>query len=314
MAIMYFSKFNINSKIYDVYENPDLQNQILEKVFNSINNDQIIDVPVKKDGEESEIRYKFCDIIKDINNRNIVGRFVKIFDGESQSYDSEKDTVKTVFEEDRAASSTFCFDFVTEEIAFITRFGLGYRQFNSYFKQLIETSFPEDSFEICLESNIGHLKEKLKRMARVLKVESVIIPPNANEEEFDTLFGTNREEFQQSGATYYTQGLQVTPKSQKSISLETGLVRRMLYGVAKGYGKLIAKGRDYANTNITITSDDDAPYTIAISEKVKDSLIGFRENALPAITQLISDKSQITLESAGDFNEDKKGETTDTTE
>jgi len=308
MAQLYFSKFNINSKIYDVYEDPELKNQILDQVFENINSEQIIIGHYNNDdGTEMEYSYKFCDINKDNDNRNIVGRLVKIYDGELQSYDRENDTIKNRWEEDRAASSTFCFDLSREEISFITRQGLGYIQFNKYFKLLIEQSFQENAFEIYLESNIGQLKEKLLRLKRVISIESTIIPPNANEDEYDILFGANTEEVRQSGATKYKQALEVVSKGDNSLNLDTGLVKRMLYAVGKGYGMLTAKGRDRSNNKVTITSNEDAPYKLTIPDKEKDSLPAFRERSLVAISQLVSDKAQRTIEMVGDMNgEDKK--------
>lgn len=309
MAQLYFSKFNINAQIYDVYAKPELEQIILNEVFERIDSNQVyIGTYKNDDGEEMEYRYKFCDIIKDYDNRNIVGRLVKIYDGEAQSYDAEEDTVSTVWEEDRAASSTFCFDLVTEEIAFITRQGLKYRQFNKYFKLLVEKYFPEDTFEIYLENNIGELKKKISRMKRILSIESIIVPPNANESEYDILFGATKEEVRESGATVYKQALETQVKGGKSLKLNTGIIGRMFYAVSKGYGELVAKGRDHSNTNMTVTSYEDAPYTLPIPEKEKDALIAFRERALPAITQLVLDKQQRTLEMAGDFDEENDGD------
>ena len=153
MAKVYFYKFNINSEIYDVYADATLQDEILLKVYESITtNLSVLEEYRDKDSEEDKIvEYKFCDIDKDPNNLIVTGRLVKIYDGEAQSYDRKRDTVDTVFEEDRAASATFCFDIRREEIAFITRVGFRYLQFGKYFKMLLEQIFPENSFELILE-------------------------------------------------------------------------------------------------------------------------------------------------------------------
>lgn len=300
MAFMYFSKFNINSQIFDVYKEPALQGKILNLVFQRIDNTAEIEV------EEDECRYKFCDIIKDYDNLTVVGRLVKIFDGEEQSYDAEKDTVATIWQQDKAESSTFCFDLKTEQIAFIIRRGLKYRQFNKYFKLLIEKHFPEDAFEVYLENNIGELKKKIGAMQRILSIESTIVPPNANEAEYDLLFGATREEIKASGATLYKQGLEITAKSKKSLMINNNLVNRMFYAISKGYGELVAKGRDGNNTPITVKSDEDAPYVAPIPEQEKDSLTAFRERALPVINQLVAEKKLRTMEAAGEI--DVKGE------
>ena len=68
MALIYFSKFNINSKIYEVYNNPELEKEILDDVFEKIDTVQeFIGEYKSNDGTDTkmEFRYKFCDIEKD---------------------------------------------------------------------------------------------------------------------------------------------------------------------------------------------------------------------------------------------------------
>lgn len=297
MAIVYFYKFNINSEIYDVYANDELQDKILNDVYNAITTD----LSVFKDGqdriEESNVEYKFCDIDKDPDDLIITGRLVKIYDGESQSYDRERDTVDTVFEEDRAASATFCFDIKHEEIAFITRVGFGYMQFGRYFKLLLEEKFPENSFELILEKNVGQLKDKVYSLERVLKVETVIIPPNANEKEFENLLGASVEEFKETKATKYHQGMEISSKGNRTINPRTTFFDRMFYAVGKGYANMTVEGRNRENVKIVVDSDKDTPYKGAIPETEKDSIIAFKERAKISIAKLLSDKMAVTLRS-----------------
>jgi len=170
---------------------------------------------------------------------------------------------------------------------------------------LIEKYFKEDAFEIYLENNIGKLKEKIKRMQRVISIESIVVPPNANEKEYDILFGASHKEVRESRATMYKQALEVPAKGKYSLELDTGIISRMIYAVSKGYGELVAKGRDHENNKITVKSNEDAPYTYSIPENEKDSLIAFRERSAVAIAQLLADKQQRTIETAGEFEIEK---------
>lgn len=155
MAQMYFYKFNINAEIYNVYRDETLQSKILNEVFKEIDSEMSY-VYGYEDGEGDKIvEYKFCDLLKSPDDLTITGRLVKIYDGEVESYDRENDTVKQIYEEDRAASATFYFDLLKEEIAFITRQGFGYLQFGLYFTKLLETKFQEGSFELVLEKKRG---------------------------------------------------------------------------------------------------------------------------------------------------------------
>lgn len=307
MAKMYFYKFNINSKIYDVYKNPELQDEILQQVFEAIDTDLSVKLP-KYDEEalESDIEYKFCDIDKDKENRIITGRLVKIFDGETQSYDRSHDTVTTNFEEDKASSATFCFDVNHEEIAFITRVGFRYLQFGRVFKLLLEKVFQEDSFVLVLEKNVGELKEKVYALKRVIKVNTSIIPPNANESEFENLLGPSVAEFRETGATKYTQGIEVPVKGKGTINAHTTFFERIFYAIGKGYAEMVVDGRDAENEKVSISSDEDTPYKDTIPDVEKDSIPAFRERAGISIAKLLRDKNKIKLRSEVSDKEEHK--------
>lgn len=299
MAKMYFYKFNINSEIYDVYADATLQDIILNAVFEEISTDLSVvqEYEDKDSGEERIVEYKFCDINKDIDNLIITGRLVKIFDGEVQSYDRKKDTVDTVYEEDRAASATFCFDVRREEIAFITRVGFRYLQFGKYFKLLLEQKFPQNSFEFILEKNVGLLKEKVYALKRVIKVNTVIIPPNANEEEFKNLLGASVDEFKETKATKYYQGMEISSKGNRSIDPKTKFFQRMFYAVGKGYANMTVEGRNNENVKVLVDSDEDTPYRDSIPDNEKDSIIAFKERSNVSISKLLSEKLTVTLRS-----------------
>lgn len=305
MAKVYFYKFNINSEIYDVYADETLQNKILDKVFKEITTDLTVwEEYQDKDSDQNKIvEYKFCDINKDVDNRIIAGRLVKIYDGEVQSYNRKEDTVDITFEEDRAASATFCFDVNREEIAFITRVGFRYLQFGRYFKKLLEERFPENSFELILEKNVGELKSRVYGLKRILKVNTVIIPPNANEEEFKNLLGASVEEFKETKATKYYQGMEISAKGNRSIDPKTKFFQRMFYAVGKGYANMTIEGRDKENVKVSIDSDEDTPYKATIPDNEKDSIIAFKERANTSITKLLSDKMAVTLRSDEDNEE-----------
>lgn len=306
MAQMYFYKFNINSQIYNVYKNPMLQNKILNEVFAAINSEMsyIYGYEEQEQEDDRNIEYKFCDLFKDDEKLRVTGRLVKIYDGEEERYDREKDTVESVFEEDRAASATFYFDLMNEEIAFITRQGFGHLQFGKYFKLLLESAFPEDSFELVLEKNIGQLKERIYGLDRVIKVECEMIPPNANEEEFEMLLGASVDEFKETKATKYIQGMEVSVKGKKTILAKTKFFNRIFYAVGKGYAELKVEGRDKQNQKVTINSDIDAPYKLPIPDKEKDSIPAFRERAEINVAKLLYDKSLVQLENSGGNNEE----------
>lgn len=302
MAQMYFYKFNINAEIYNVYRNEELQNEILNKVFSEIDSEMSY-VYGFEEGENGKIvEYKFCDLLKSSDDLTVTGRLVKIYDGEVESYDRANDTVKQIYEEDRAASATFYFDLMKEEIGFITRHGLGYIQFGEYFTKLLENRFPEGSFKLILEKNVGELRQKIYKMDRVLKVSCTMIPPNSNEKEFDNLLGATVEEFKETGATKYTQGMEIPAKGKNTIKIKSKFFERIFYAVGKGYADLNAEGRDKNNEKVTVNSDEDTPYKLPVPEQEKDSITAFREHGQNNVNKLLSDKALIKMKSVGDID------------
>lgn len=303
MAQMYFYKFNINSDIYDVYRDATLQEKVLNKVFESITSDFTCTQDYKEpDGLEKTVEYKFCDLEKDISTLKVTGRLVKIFDGETQTYNRIKDTVDIKYEEDKAASATFCFDILNEEIAFITRQGLRYLQFGKYFMDLLEMKFPENSFKLVLEKNVGELRSKVLGINRILKMSSEMIPPNANEEEFGILLGASVDEFKETKATKYSQSIEVPVKGKNAINPNTKFFERLFFAIGRGYATMTVEGRDKENTKVIVNSDEDAPYKIPIPEKEKDSITAFKERASLGITKLIRDKSKLKLRETGEID------------
>lgn len=292
MAQMYFSKFNINSEIYEVYKDEGLKDKILKNVFDAMDEQRVYEETDRStDEEDKTVTYKFCDLEKDETKMSITGRLVKIFQAELQSYDKKNDTVRTRNADDCAASATFYFDLKNEEIAFITRTTIGYKQFNNYFKLLIDSYFSDFTFEIFLENNVGELKKKLYAMDRIISVESVIIPPNANHSDFANIFGPTQEEFKESGATKVISRIEVPTKGKKKINIKSSYFNRIFFAISKGYATLVAKGRNHNNEPDSVTSEEHAPYKRSIPESEKDDLRMFRDRAIINIEQLLKDKS-----------------------
>ena len=258
------------------------------------------------DGNSNEsdtiTEYKFCDLEKDIDTLTITGRLVKIFDGETQTYNRIKDTIDLKYEEDKAESATFCFDVLKEEIAFITRRGLGYLQFGKYFVNLLEMKFPQNSFELILEKNVGNLKSRVFEINRILKMSAIIVPPNANEDEFEKLLGASVPEFRETEATKYTQIIEVSAKSKKSINAQSKFFERVFYASGKGYATMSVEGRDSNNQKVIVDSDKDTPYIYPIPNREKDSIIAFKELAEKGFEKLLYEKSKMEIRGEEEVN------------
>lgn len=127
-------------------------------------------------------------------------------------------------------------------------------------------------------------------MSRILSVESVIIPPNANHDDFSKIFGPTKEEVKESGATKVISKMEVSAKSKNKLNIDTDYFKRVLLAIKKGYASLTAKGRDENNENCTVTSEEDAPYKATISDKEKDDLEYFSLKAGTELEKLLKSK------------------------
>ena len=228
-----------------------------------------------------------CTIVEIKHDNDLISSYQSL----SEVSVKKNDTVRTRNADDCAASATFYFDLKNEEIAFITRTTIGYKQFNNYFKLLIDSYFSDFTFEIFLENNVGELKKKLYAMDRIISVESVIIPPNANHSDFANIFGPTQEEFKESGATKVISRIEVPTKGKKKINIKSSYFNRIFFAISKGYATLVAKGRNHNNEPDSVTSEEHAPYKRSIPESEKDDLRMFRDRAIINIEQLLKDKS-----------------------
>lgn len=78
MAQIYFSKFNINSEIYKVYDDDGLKDKILKDVFDKMDEHARHTEKEKRRGEEEkDVTYKFCDLKKDEKTKLSVDDWLK---------------------------------------------------------------------------------------------------------------------------------------------------------------------------------------------------------------------------------------------
>lgn len=290
MAQMYFAKFNINSEIFDVYDDDGLKETILDSVFNKMNDKYQY---IEKSGTDKETRYKFCTLEKNIEKFFIAGRLVKIFKGDFSTYNKEKDDIDTYYYDNSASGITFYFDLKREEIAFTARNNFGRKEFAEKFTLLVEGCVEEYEFEVVLETNIDKLKERIKEFAHVSQVTAIIIPPNNDKKAFKRLYGATAKDIKEANATKYTQVLNApATKNSSGINTESDFMERMLYGVELGYATLSVTGKNENNPKYTITSDEHAPLTRPIPNNSKDSIGAVIDYGQGYINQIILRKME----------------------
>lgn len=277
MAYVYFAKVNVNSNIYDVYENQEQLDKILDNV--------LILIDQKKMVKQENCWIKFISIEKDISKRFIAGRLVKIFEDDIEFYDDKLDDVSPLPQKQLARSVTFYFDLRSEYVAFTTGRYFGHGQFNQYFKALLDAHVDDVEFEVFLEKNADELKSKLSLFKKVLRLDITLIPPNNNRKAFDRLF-PNSIELEQMKITKVKQAMTSSAKTD-GIILGNEYVERVLEGVAVGYGEMTVSGKGLDGGTLTVTSEKDAPHKRYIHENLKTSIPGIIESGRAYISELL---------------------------
>lgn len=105
MATMYFAKVNVNSDIYDIYEDKNKLYDILSDLLININDkDKIVD---KHPENDKQITIQFSSLSKSENC--IYGRLVYYFDGINITFNKEKREIEEAPQENMAQYITFYF-------------------------------------------------------------------------------------------------------------------------------------------------------------------------------------------------------------
>lgn len=280
MAKMYFSKFNVNSNIDEVYKKEITISEILKDVFHTMDEKQeliekdyytIQDEKGDRHRIEEKTKYKFFNLHKDQDKMIIGGRLLKLKDDKVEKLTGTE--IEELIIKDRVISITFLFDLKTELIAFTVRKGFGYNQFNEHFQNLINSYFEERHFEIFLENNIDFMKEEVKKFQWIGKVEATIIPPNSNDDAIKELLDIEVKACLEDGIGKKITNLFALDKVSKGVKKTSAMFKRFMFASANGYGNLILKGTNSDGDMIEFNSKENVPYTKIISDDDKHNIV-----------------------------------------
>lgn len=265
--MVYFAKFNINEKIYEVYKKEGMLNELLNTVFREMNTDIEL-VEVKKN---KTTNYKFIQLDKNSDEFIVNGRLVAYAPGTHVSYDSEKDDVIETKDNKKASYVTFSFDTRKEIIGFVPKQSFGRKQFIERFTELIEKTVPEvGEVEIILENDKQLINEKLNVLSHINEIVVDLIPPNNDKDLFKTLYGINPEELDETGGNKFT--FIIKGSVSKGINKSSKYIKKLINGVIMGYGRIVAKGRNTSGEPDHINSEEQALYTKGIENINKDNI------------------------------------------
>ncbi|NFQ86809.1 hypothetical protein FDG04_16210 [Clostridium sporogenes] len=298
MAVMYFSKFNVNSKIYEVREGRISIDEILKELFYKINDDKqynfIKTNKVKQEDGNYEEKivvndtYVFSELEKDESEMSIYGKMVRVYPMIGEKYNEELKKSEKAIVKNFSASIKFYFDIKKEIIAFCTPNHFGYDQFNFGFKHLCQEYIPNMEFEVFLQKNVSDLKAGLKNFKKVNKISATIIPANANEEELNILRESAEymENMEEAKITKQKVEFYASLKNDYGIDCESKMIKSTFLQSTNGYGNFVAEGVDNKGNDIIFNADENAPYTRNIKDSEKENEHTFKQKAKSYISQI----------------------------
>lgn len=304
MANIFYAKININSKIFDVYNKKDSIENIMEHLYKRI--DDNIEYTKKffytqetKEGiltkESSEI-YCFSNILKTnkAHKKYITGSVVRRFPMFAEEYDKETRQSKDVVHKNNSTSINFYFDINQEIITFQIRTRFGQIQFIEAFQELANLCLEDVAFEVRLIVNPFSIREQLKKVHRITKITSTIIPPNVNEEALKSLYDRDVKNMEQANITKKTNIFEVSKKSKNGINIDSEMIAEVLYtdaalnSLKRGYSKIAAEGKHKDGSAFSFNSDENAPFITVVDDNVKNNQQEFINESQKGITILLA--------------------------
>lgn len=309
MPLLHYAKVNINSNIYEVYNNKEVSIEgIMKELFDSINDtEEYLNIDSREfiDGEgelrKIELReiYNFSELEKelDVNKMYIFGKLVRRYPIYTEEFDEATRTSRRVVLENNSISTLFYFDLRSEIIVFSERQKLGSKQFIEAFENLLDICHEKVGFELFLLKDPYSMKERLERAHKITKIKATVIPPNVNEEALEDLYNKEVQDMEEANITKKTSLFEVHEKSAKGINVKAKLVQQVMdsneaYGkYAKGYGKLEVEGEHSDGTPFKFDSDEDSPYQTQLPEREKGNFEKFKEYCQKGITIFLAKKT-----------------------
>lgn len=295
MPLLYLAKINLNSNIFDVYDNTLKLEDVLKNIYTKFNvgdrfelktKERYIDELGNTEYYNKTSGYSFQEINK-LEGNIITGKLVRTFDKPSEELDPVTNKmVKTKVQE--TVSIYFYYDVYKEMVTFCERQSFGYNQFMKSFVSLLNMIAKPYEFEIFLQKDKDKLEEKLSTLVSVQKIRATLIPPNSNEDDLREF----REELEYMKQCQEANANKLDIEYESNdLKMDSKVMKDIKTAVSRGYGDLNATGMNHNGRKQTIRSSQDAAYTTNIKENIKP--IEFNEEAKNMIDRFISKISRV---------------------
>lgn len=289
MPLLYLAKVNLNSRIFDIYDNKLNINDVCDYVYNNIcaGSDYITTREDKYNDSygntlpyTKKSKYTFQEIDKK-ENGIVTGKLVRSFNKPTEKLDKNSGKMIITYNEENV-SIYFYYDIYREMITFCERQSFGYNQFMEAFTQLLNECVGIYEFQIFLQKDKNVLEDKIKTLKIVHKVNATLIPPNSNEDDMNEL----RE------LVYMQQCIDTNSTKIKleyasdNMKMESNVMKDIMTAVSRGYGDMTASGINNEGLKCIVRSSHDAAYTSNISENITKENIDIESDKL--ITRFLS--------------------------
>lgn len=292
MAVLYYSKVNVNSNIHEVDDENNTIESIMDRLYNTVDDKkEFIKTEERnfldENGEQKTVIkkeiYNFSQIekVETENEKYITGWLVKRSPVFAEEFDLKKRVSKKVVRENDSISTMFYFDLQSEIVSFYSRLKFGHKQFNEAFEGLLDTFIEDIGFKVILIKNPFSLKEIFNMLHKVNKIEATLIPPNAaNREALKKLFEKENEQMELANITKRTIFLETHIKNDKGMNIDSPLIKETLEVseayMEFGYSSVELEGVTKDGNRYKYISDKDSPYHTNIPDEVKED----RENLI----------------------------------
>lgn len=272
MPLLYLAKVNLNSNIFDVYDNKLAFKDVFSLIYESIldgtdyktqNKERYIDSYGNPDVYIRESKYRFQEIYKR-DSGVITGKLVRTFNKPSERLNEATNRMVTTYIEE-SVSIYFYYDVYKEMITFCERQSFGYNQFMNAFTHMLNKCVGIYEFEIFLQKDKDMLADKMKKLRTVQRVRATLIPPNSNEEDLQELRSELLYMQQCQDANATKMNLDYVSENMK---MESKVMKDIMTAVSRGYGDVTATGINISGRQQTISSSQDAAYTANIQENI----------------------------------------------
>lgn len=313
MAKLYFLKMNIQSRIYDIYEDTKKLEDELNNIYETLSTtDYKMEYKYtyydekKKDEAESKEEFKVNILHSDSIKKEIVGdfrRYTTVFLNEEN-----KDGELVAVPNNHIEAIRFYFDIKSEIICFYVGESFRHRQFQKYFQQYLNeilqnklNSISKDHIEdpmqehvilefVKLGSGIELFYKNLLEFGKVRELYFDVIAPNASEEvikEIKEALGEKYEDYKEAGVT--KSSMKYVSNIEKGLNVKKGLIKNQIKQLEKLNKDIIIKSYD----------EDDEKEEIVELEYVKMKAINSKGETLE------SDKSRLYTQ---EIEEDEKNQ------